>query len=223
MESGNTKRVVRLAKEEDFQEIKILLNSKGIREWLGGTVHDSYIKDGQISVYEVDGEIIGASQYSLETSHRMKMDWVGVRGDHRREGIASSLYYGWWLVAGYLGMLVIEDNLVSNNIVMPLFLSQLGFVNVVTQRSKVKRHHNLVIYVKDMVSSDSYWSSRIAVPVRFERKRLFPSFFDENHEKVKGFCSEEQAQRFKDNFVRSVNTFLKSELEEKSETVSRRT
>lgn len=163
---------IRLARESDLPQIRALLNSKGNQEWLGGKIHDSYIRKSQISVVTFGSKVVGASQYSMEASHRMKMDWVGVDPQYRMRGVASSLYGGWELLALYYGCIVVEDSIVSNNITMPLFLSKRGYVLSVTQRSRVKRHHDLNIYLKDLLyqPSISYVPPGVSVEIEVSRR-----------------------------------------------------
>lgn len=147
--------MIRLGQEEDLSQIKSLLNTKGIREWLGGQVYDSYIKQGQINVAVVDGKIVGASQYTPRESHRWLMNFVGVDPEYRRQGIATSLYQFWEKKALDEGVYVLEDRVVSNNILMPLVLSKLGYVKTASLRSRVKRHHDLDIYVKPLKENNA--------------------------------------------------------------------
>jgi hypothetical protein len=165
---------IRLAVEDDCTAIQIIANEpRSTVSYLGGFVMmepiKHVVKNSNMLVAEQDGEIVGFSEALPSGRHCLKMSLVAVRPELRQQRLGTSLYLGWQLIGNIQGRLHQQDHIISNNPTMPTLLPTIGFHEAVRMRSKVRRHHDLSFWYKDITTSDSGTSfSRIADGVKYK-------------------------------------------------------
>lgn len=153
------KVIVRLGTVEDVDEVQSIFNDSRNSEWLGGfTLREpilSKAKAGTLAVAVLEDQtIIGANEVRYSGWHRLIMDLVATRSDYRRVGVGSLLYTYWLGVARLQGKIQLQDHIIGNNPYMPYVLPTLGFEKYVELRSKVRRHHSLNLWVRDVSNVD---------------------------------------------------------------------
>ncbi len=158
--------LVRLAQENEAEKIQLIFNETKNAPYLGGFTMLEPVRSkcagGSMIVVEDDGEILGASEVGREHLHRMKMQLIAVKEEHKRRYIGTTLYTFWSLTCALEGRFQMQDHIIGDNPVMPTLLPTLGFEQQVELRSKVRRHHALNLWTKDVVRTMPLTISRIS-------------------------------------------------------------
>jgi hypothetical protein len=166
--------IIRLAVEDDCPAIQVIANEpRSTVSYLGGFVMmepiKHVVKNSNMLVAEQDGQIVGFSEALPSGRHCLKMSLVAVKPELRQQRLGTSMYMGWQLIGNIQGRLHQQDHIISNNPTMPTLLPTIGFHEAVRMRSKVRRHHDLSFWYKDITTNDSKRSlERIASDVKYK-------------------------------------------------------